>query len=299
MSFWQLLQKIDSGELETIQALHSLEQKKLVKTGETISCLKPESKPAFDEKKLLEDFKKLTSGFKPVKAEFYQERVTLQDIVKKTSFMNFRFDLDNADLVFIGDDDCASIAAALTGKPKSITVVEIDETVIEKIEQVSKQNNFGIKCFQYDVLKPLPKSLKEKFDVFITEPPEASFGMESFLVRGLELLKGQGSAGYFGLGHRESSGSKWLSLQKKLTAANAFVSDVLKDFQVYPEFSSKLENFEKMPLSKKLYFKTSQPNLDWWTVSLVRIELAGKAKPWKPKKAKSLFSDEETLTVYF
>jgi hypothetical protein len=308
MSLWQLFERMDSGEKETLEALKALEKKGLVKTGKKIRLMKkggqgkagmkaaglkkPGCRP-LDSKKLLKEFIKATGAFYPSRAEFNQERLKLEDVVKKAAFLDKRLDLDGARIAFLGDDDFCSVAVSLTGKPKSVTVLEIDPKVIKTIRLLSKQLGLGIKCVQHDMRKPLPKRLKRKFDVFVTEPPESLKAMETFIKRGLSLLKGQGCSGYIGLTRLESSGEKWLALQKKLVKGNAFVSDSLRQFESYPLFSGRIPNFEKMPLSKAIFFEAGKPNANWWKAALVRIEIAGKRQAVKGK----FYSDGETLTM--
>ena len=298
LSFWQLMENLDSGELETLNALKMLEQKGQIKTGEKLSLNKKAKHIKISKKKLFSQFKKITGHFNPDNEEYYQERISINDIVKKIIYIDKMHDLKGANLVFLGDDDFCSVAAMLTGKPKSITVLEIDKMVLKEIKKIS--NNYKnlpqIKCINFDLSKPTPKKLKEKFDVFICEPPESLTGLESFVSKGISLLKGEGCAGYIGLTRIESSGRKWIAFQKKLINANAFVSDSIKQFEKYPLFSKNITDFEKTPLSKKIFFNAGKPNAQWWQSYLVRIELAGKPKLMKPTKG-NFYRDNETLSV--
>lgn len=308
LSVWQIFETLDSGEKETLEALKNLEKKRLIVTGKTIK-LNQTNKKNFkikknyldsSDKKFFSKFNQLTSHINPLKKEYYQERVSVKDIIKKLKFMDKREDLFGANIVFLGDDDFCSIAAMLTKKPKSITVLEIDTHVINNIKKISK--NFSkreypkINCVQFDLSKKIPNKLKNKFDVFVCEPPESSTGMETFISKGLALLKGNGCAGYVGLTRLESSGKKWHSLQKKLVNSNAFVSDVIRQFEQYPLFAEDIIEFEQTPLFKKMFFETGKPNAPWWKSSLVRIELINKPKTLIPKKG-NFYHDEETLSV--
>ncbi len=309
MSLWKLFERMDSGEKETLEALRALEKKGIVRTGKKTrllkksrprkargktGCLKKTGCRAFDKKRLLKEFKKATGNFFPSKAEFNQERLCLEDVVKKVSFMEQRLDLEKARIAFLGDDDFCSVAVSLTRKPKAVTVLEIDPNVIKGIRLLSKELGLGIKCIQYDARKPLPKNLSGKFDVLVTEPPEALQAMKTFLKRGLALLAGKGCAGYIGLTRLESSGEKWLELQKTLAKENAFVSDCLRQFESYPLFAGNIPNFEKTPLSKAIFFEAGKPDAEWWKAALLRIEIAGKQRP----KEGAFYRDPETLTMF-
>lgn len=296
LSFWQLLEKLDSGELETIKALGKLRAKGLVFAGKKIKAKKKRKSRPFRRKALLQKYCKATGLILPNKSKFNQERIALEDVVKKAEFMEKRLDLDNAKIAFLGDDDFCSVAVSLTGKPASATVFEIDPDVIALIEGIAQRNSLKVKCVQCDVRKPLPKRFLHKFDVFVCEPPEALNAMGAFISRGLSLLKGEGCAGYIGLTRLESSGRKWLALQKRLVEANAFVSDALRQFESYPLFSKSIPEYEKMPLAKKLFFNPGKPDAGWWTAALLRVELGGMPRPLKPT-ASRLYSDEETLTI--
>lgn len=301
LSFWELLEKLDFGEAETLKTLEELQKKGKIKAGKKIISKLPKKKVlnAVD-KKIFYEFNKLTSQINPLNSEYYQERVSIKDIIKKLAFIDKREDLFNAELVFLGDDDFCSIAAMLTKKPKNITVLEIDPEIINTINKISKRfEKKGypkIECIQLDLSKKIPKQLRNKFDVFICEPPEAINGMESFISNGLSLMKQEGCAGYIGLTRIESSGKKWHAIQKKLINSNAFVSDALRQFESYPLFSKEATDLKNTPLYKKIFFNPGKQNANWWSSSLVRIELTKKPKPFTPTKG-NFYHDKETLSV--
>ena len=86
------------------------------------------------------------------------------------------------DIVFLGDGDGISILIALLIKNKriktrvkSITVLDFDERILKNYSQLSEE--FGIEefhCHRYNVIQPLPRKFKQKYDFFYINPPFGS-----------------------------------------------------------------------------------------------------------------------------
>ncbi|MEW6189159.1 MAG: bis-aminopropyl spermidine synthase family protein [Actinomycetota bacterium] len=179
-----------------------------------------------------------------------------------------RGDIQGKDVIILGDDDLVSLAAALSGLPKRITVLEVDERIVDFIENTSEKENLHIEVVPHDLRFKLPRDLVESFDTFLTDPPEAIGGLELFIARGLATLKGAGCAGYFGLTMIESSLQKWGELQKILTHEyGVVITDIIHDFNIYDNWMYLLESIKDDigPLREA-------PEKHWYKSSMFRIE---------------------------
>lgn len=101
------------------------------------------------------------------------------------------------DLIFIGDGDHISVALAKIAEPKSITVLDIDNRILDNISMWGEKIKYTIHTHQYDVFNPMSKIFQNKFDFFYTNPPYGSKNngesIIAFMKRGMESIKKRAS----------------------------------------------------------------------------------------------------------
>src|SRR5690606_35403043 len=160
-------------------------------------------RPPFD--RVLRDFQALAAHRPKATPDFDQGYVTPETTVLRLALMAERGDLAGRDLLLLGDDDLTSIAAALSGLPRRIGVLEVDERIIQFIRDVSKDRGWDhLEVVPYNAKEGLPSHFRGQFDVFFTDPVETVKGLLLFLSRCTEGLRGPGTAGYFGLSYLEA-----------------------------------------------------------------------------------------------
>jgi len=203
--------------------------------------------------------------------EFDQGSILEEDVIKRVEFIYERGDLLNSNILVIGDDDLISIALGLTGLPKKIYVLEIDDRLVNYIQENKNKFNLSIEVIKYDVRKSLPKELVGKFDIFITDPSETIKALKIFLSRGMKSLKKEGS-GYFGLTTIESSLKKWFKVEKFIIENGFVITDIKRNFSVYP-LSVKDENWDAFEKTISIFKKIEKPKIEnWYYSSFIRIE---------------------------
>ena len=126
------------------------------------------------------------------KAEYAldQSHATLLTILKRTFYLLKQGDIEGRKIIFLGDDDAASIAVALTGLAKEITVLDVDERILDFLSNVALQKallNFNI--LHHDLRNPCPKDIQNNYDVVVMDPPYTNEGLRLFLKRAREILK--------------------------------------------------------------------------------------------------------------
>jgi predicted methyltransferase len=220
-----------------------------------------------------------------------------KDVIKRVEFIYERGDLLDSNILVIGDDDLISIALGLTKLPKKIYVLEGDDRLVNYIKENAKRFNLSIEAMKYDVRNSLPENLVNKFDIFITDPSETLKALKIFLSRGMQGLKKQ-SSGYFGLTTIESSLEKWFELEKFIIEKGFVITDVKRNFSVYP-FSKEDKNWQLFRDKIKIFQYTEVPKIkNWYYSSFIRIE---KIKNIKIKNvtykinSKDFYLDKETL----
>lgn len=224
---------------------------------------------AFD--RLTEEFQEMVQKRPSASREFDQGYVTPQTTVARLALLAARGDIEGKDLIILGDDDLVSVAAALSGLPRRVAVLEIDPRLVDFIHTLSSARNLKIEVYRQDIRNPLPKELCRQFDTFFTDPPETVEALELFISRGLAALKGPCCAGYFGLTCAESSLADWLALQQILAGKlKVVVTEIIRDFNEYVNWDYLLES-----VRQDLSFVQVNPAANWYRSSLYRIETLG------------------------
>lgn len=223
----------------------------------------------------LDDFRTALARFeriaenrpKPIE-EFDQAYVSTATTMARVALMADRGDLRGRRLLVLGDDDLVGIAAALTGLPSRVTVIEVDERLVEFTASASERESLGVEVAVHDLRDPLPDELIGSFDTFLTDPPDTVPGLELFIARGLTSLAKPGGAGYFGMTLIESSLPKWRELQSILVGKyKVAITDIVDDFSTYI-------NWDYLPGSVRsdLEPATTQPIRPWYKSSMYRLE---------------------------
>ena len=248
-------------------------------------------------KDVLNEFLKLTKDRPLPTSDFDQGFIKPEDTVKRTAFIYERGDLEDSEVFILGDDDLISLSMALTGLPKKIVVVEIDERINEFIKKKAEEIGFkNIEVFSYNVINSLPDELRAKFDVFVTDPVETKKGLKLFVSRCISALKGPGAVGYMGFTHREASLSKWHEFQEFLINSGFVITDILRDFTTYPEEDNQWEDFYRTYRIMK-EFDLNLPTVDWYKSCFVRFEVVHGPKILEvevPQNVEELYFDDES-----
>lgn len=201
-------------------------------------------------------------------AEYDQVHLLPEDVWRRVAFMAGRGDLAGLDLLVLGDDDLLSVAAALTGLPRRVVVLELDRRLVDFINIVAREEGLALAAHEADLRDPLAPELAGRFDTFHTDPPEALSGLLLFIGRGIAGLKGPGAAGYFGVTHLEGSIAKWYRLERALLEEyRVAITDILPAFSRYQTWDYLLADLHKPPFDR-----LARPQNSWYNSSFVRIE---------------------------
>jgi S-adenosylmethionine decarboxylase proenzyme len=111
-------------------------------------------------------------------------------ILKRIFYLLKKGDIEGRKIIFLGDDDATSIAVALTNLAKEITVLDVDERILDFLSNIVVQKsirNFNI--VHHDLRDPLPKDIQNNYDVVVMDPPYTNEGLRLFLKRAKQVLK--------------------------------------------------------------------------------------------------------------
>lgn len=255
--------------------------------------------PFYANREWFHTFLQLTRERPKPLQDYDQASVTPETTISRVLMLDAREDLRDRDILILGaEDDLVGLAAALTRKARRILILDIDERAIEFDRRVFRELGIdNAEALVFDLRNPFPDEWLGAFDVFITDPPETFKAFKAFIARGIATLKGEGSAGYFGLTLRDSSLNRWQRFQKALLGDYGMVvTDIIQDFNVYMnwEYHGKTRAARIAPVKK--------PPTDYWYRSAwYRIEalpgFRGENERIGEELFRELYLDEEGSTT--
>jgi len=211
-----------------------------------------------------------------IKPHFDQLQLTVLSVGRKVNLLNFKGDIKGKKIVCIGDDDMMGIALVLTGLPKEVLVLDIDDELIKYENDIFKKITKKVKARAYkcDFLERIPVQFRTKYDVFITEPPDTIIGNTLFFSRGLETLKTKG-VGYLGVSLNDLNEKEYFQIEKNILEMGVLITDILKRFEVYnigTEIGGEEEWIYNLPPEFGL------PKEPWFFTDIIRTEVVEKPK---------------------
>lgn len=223
--------------------------------------------------------------------ELDQGSMTPESFFRRLALMVHMGDIQGNRIVNLGDDDLASIAIALTGLAESITVLEIDERILDYISKVAREHKLPLTVRAQDLTKPLPRELAGTFDTYVCDPPETEQGLLLWAEKGLALLAaGDAHAGYFGATVMEASLSKWARWQKRLLNQHEIAfTHILPPFTEYVPWPDE-RPVEDIPALAKL------PGRPWYRFAFYRLETLPAFQPaadFEAELSQVFYFDEE------
>jgi len=251
--------------------------------------------------KAREFYSRLIEGRPLPDPRFDQGFMTPDDIFARVAFMYERGDIEGQRILLLGDDDLLSLALSATGLPKSVTVLEVDNRLVDFIEKRRGENNFDLEVYRYNATDPYPLE-DHTFSVFVTDPVESEKGLKVTLSRGAQALHTRGAL-YFGLTTIESSWQKWYKIEKALLDMNFVVTDVLRRFSSYPDADNQFDEsyYDQTKMRKLLNVELPLPaDTDWFRSHFLRCEAVEEPRPLVRGKVDfdvSFYLDDETLAT--
>lgn len=187
------------------------------------------------------EFLRTIQAFMPSPNRNYDQfTATIETSAKRAALLKFFADIDGKRILLLGDDDFTSIAIAKHMTAEEITVLDIDERILNNIEHISAQQNFGIKTAKYDARQGFPKELCNKYDVVFTDPPYTPEGIRLFTSRAIEALDSKNQSGrlYLCYGNSDRAKERFLPIYSCLTDAGLMISWIFDKFNRYSRAES-------------------------------------------------------------
>jgi len=175
---------------------------------------------------------KILENRPPASPELDQAHATPETSLKRALYLKGTGDLDGRKILFLGDDDLTSVASGLLGSAREIVVLDVDKRLIDYISAISEEHNLNIQCIEHDFRKPLPAEIKNRFDVFFTDPPYTVEGLTLFLSRGLQSLRPRKTASaYFSFADKPPL--EMLEVHRAVNNMGIIISELTPRFNTY------------------------------------------------------------------
>ena len=241
------------------------------------------------------EFEPLVTGRPPAVSRYDQGALTTTSVFERLALMYGQGDVAQKRILLLGDDDLLSLALALTGLPREIVVVEIDDRLCDFIRGIALAKRLPITVLQHDTRERLPSDLHAGFDTFVTDPTETIQGLLLFVEKGLStLLPGAAHAGYFGVTLIEASLHKWNLWERHLLQNHAIVfTQISAPFSLYAKGTelTSVPDIDFAPLSRP-------PQAPWYRSAFFRFETLMEFVPppdYATNPRDELYQDAESL----
>ncbi len=158
-------------------------------------------------------------------------QATPETVVKRALWLDERYDLGSAKLLFLGDHDLTSLAVRTLRPDANLTVVDLDDRVLAYIDELSDRS---IRTLHTDLRVGLPPSVTGRMDLVFSDPPYTSEGMGLFAARGVQALR-EPSDGRLLLAYGYSPRHPTLGaqVQRSLATLGLTFEAILPDFNRY------------------------------------------------------------------
>jgi N4-bis(aminopropyl)spermidine synthase len=161
---------------------------------------------------------------------------TAPTVLKRGHYLLRSFDLRGAHVLCAGDHDLTSLGLFLAGGAAGlrVSVVDIDESLLEYIDNEAQRRGFGIRCYFADLRLGLPGDLHDSSQLIFTDPPYTPEGVHLFVTRGLQALADQRNGRVlvaYGFGERQPA--LGLAVQQALGPLHLTYEAVLPGFNRY------------------------------------------------------------------
>jgi S-adenosylmethionine decarboxylase proenzyme len=119
-----------------------------------------------------------------------QSHADFSTVLKKTLYLLKKGDIEGRRLIFLGDDDFISLAVGMTKLANEITVVDIDDRILNFLSKTARRLSLkNFKVTHHDLRDPIPKNIANKYDVVVMDPPYTNEGLRLYLKGAKQTLK--------------------------------------------------------------------------------------------------------------
>ena len=167
--------------------------------------------------------------------KYDQFTATIETTARRAGLLDCFGDIAGKRLLFLGDDDFTSIAVANIRKASGVTVLDIDNRILDTIGNMIINEGLEINLENYDARKALPTTYNKKYDVVFTDPPYTLEGIELFVSRAVNALDPQNQSAriYVCYGTSDRAKERFLPIHEVFTSSGLMIRWVFDKFNRY------------------------------------------------------------------
>ncbi len=159
---------------------------------------------------------------------------TPETALRRARFLTERYDLATAQVLCLGDHDLTSVALKLLDPNVAVSVVDVDERLLEYLAGLSRMHGLDLHLSFADLRIELPPGLGERFDLVFSDPPYTEPGFRLFTRRALEALRPNPHMRYvFAYGFNERQLDQGLAIQRTAAELRLVPEALIPDFNEY------------------------------------------------------------------
>jgi N4-bis(aminopropyl)spermidine synthase len=225
-----------SGGRVRICAQHTRAYAEEFRCGQSGPVPDPWDEMAVRDPAALTEMARLIERAPAARRDLDQVPATAATILKRGHYLLRSFDLGAAHVLCAGDHDLTSLGLFLAGGAAGlrVSVVDIDEPLLEYIDTEAGQRGFDIRCYFADLRLGLPAELHDSSQLVFTDPPYTPEGVHLFVARGLQALADHRNGRVllaYGFGERQPA--LGLAVQQALSPLHLVYEAVLPGFNRY------------------------------------------------------------------
>lgn len=203
---------------------------------EVVKCLK--SSDFEIELKETEEINSIINKFKFHNKNLDHVSATANTLFLRAKYIINNIDVTNCSILFLGDHDFTSVALAfylnkLGYSYKNITVVDLDDNVLDFIYDCNVKYNLKINILHCDFRFGVPKCCEGKYDFIFTDPPYTPEGMGLFLKRALQCSINKFATICLCYKTAELSPGVGLKVQQELLRTHVYFRAIIPNFNSY------------------------------------------------------------------
>src|SRR5690625_1815192 len=174
----------------------------------------------------------ITSGPRP-DAALDHVTATPESVLRRAEWLRDHYDLTRARVLCLGDHDLTSLALGLVTPTTSITVVDLDDRILEHIDTIANRENLPIRTVHADLRFGLPPATSRWADIVCTDPPYTPEGIGLFASRAAETLADSNGRIVLAYGYSNRHPKLGHKVQQQLLRAGMVFEAILPRFHRY------------------------------------------------------------------
>ncbi|MCY3620375.1 MAG: bis-aminopropyl spermidine synthase family protein [Gammaproteobacteria bacterium] len=160
--------------------------------SEVLAAARPSPLTAVDKSAMLSKLGKVLADRPSPIWQLDHVPATTETLWRRAAYMHSTFNLRDAAVLIVGDQDMTSIALALISPSTDIVVVDIDERLLSFIHSARHALGLRIRPVFSDLRIAFPRSLLQHCHLAFADPPYTEEGLRLFLQRAVQsLVKGE------------------------------------------------------------------------------------------------------------